>query len=176
MSKVMLVVTFRTNKQYSCDLNEDRLPIVKQRIDIANAGKLEQEAGHSECFTFSLPCEIDLSQATGPVGLNLVNDQVAILIRHISNAIPDAVIIASAGCLMESEDPVKTDDPVMVLFHTALFLLREIDAILAVYSLEKVAAPALTDCMRRINAFLDEHDKDRSAMEPNAGVDAYHGA
>lgn len=175
MSQVLLVVTFRSHQQFSSDPNEDRLPIVKQRIDIANAGKLEQEAGHPECFTFYLPCEIDLSTAQGAVALNLVNDQVAVLIRHISNAIPDAVIIASAGSLMDADPAVH---PTLRNPHrfsetwqrdTAMSLLGEIASILSVDSLENVAAPALTDCLKRINEFLDKYDPDRSAQEQASG-------
>ena len=174
MSKVLLVVTFRCGKGFSADPDEDGLAIVKGKIDIANAGELEQEPGHPEWFTFSLPCELDITHAPAPVGLNMVNERIAALIRHISFVLPDAVIIASAGSLMESEVK-ETDDPVIVLFHTALALLGEIASILAVDSLENVAAPALTDCMRRINAFLNEHDKDRSAMSQAVSGEG-HGA
>jgi hypothetical protein len=101
MSKVLLVVTFRSYMQFTCDPTEDNLPLIKQRIDIVNAGTLTVEDGHRECFTFSIPCELDLTAAVGQVALNLVNDHVAALIRHIGAVLPDAVIIASAGYPVE---------------------------------------------------------------------------
>jgi hypothetical protein len=169
MSKVLLVVTFRSHHQFTSDPNENRLPLVKQLIDIADAGTLVNEADHPECFTFSLPCEIDLSTAQGAVALNLVNDKVAVLIRHISNALPDAVIIASAGSLIKPEHYAAAAVKISAVFQTALSLLGEIASILSVDSLQDVASPALTDCMKRINLFLDEHDKDRSAQGTTDG-------
>ena len=113
MSLVLLVVTFRSHLQFTCDPTEDNLPLIKQRIDIAHVGTLTVKDGHPECFTFSMPCEIDLSSAVGLVAINLINDRVAGLIRHISAVIPDAVIIASAGCPVEEvPDAVVIDFPV----------------------------------------------------------------
>ena len=72
MSKVLLVVTFRTHQQFTAEPGENRLDIIKQRIDIANAGTLVQEDGPPGCFTFSLPCKIDFGSAPRIVNLNQV--------------------------------------------------------------------------------------------------------
>jgi hypothetical protein len=170
MSKVLLNVTFRTHQQFTADPNEDRTSLIKQRIDIADAGKLEQDRDHLAIFTFSLPCEIDLSTAQGVVALNLANDKVAALIRHISNAVPDAVIIASSGSLVDSDSVIGPDTDVIessAAFETALSLLGEIAFLLPAdrsdLSGNALATPAITDCLRRISLFFDECDKDRSA-------------
>lgn len=173
MSQVLLVVTFRSHQQFTSDPNEDRLPIVKQRIDIANAGWLKQAAGHPECFTFFLPCEMDLSSAQGAVALNMVNDKIAVLIRHISNAIPDAVIIASTGSLITADSGIVADPDVVqeTKFDTAMALLGEAQKIMGFDDKDfpHVVLSDWQDWDQRTKEFLDKYDPDRSAQEQASG-------
>jgi hypothetical protein len=173
MSNVLLVVTFRSHHQFTSDPKENRLAFVKQLIDIANAGKLEQEDGHPECFTFSLPCELDLENAQPTVALNLCNDAVARLVRHISHVLPDAVIISSAGSLIDAESIATVAVEVNTLLYTALSLLGEAQKIMAFDEADcpHVVLSDWQDWNRRAVEFLNEHEKGRSAQAQAAGCD-----
>jgi hypothetical protein len=146
---------------------DDTNATVKQIIDPANAGIVERDLENPAIFTYKLPCALDLRDVQPTVALNVVNDAVAQLIRQICYRLKDAVILDSSGTRLDDSVDDADDDLAVAArgFHTALALLGEIASILSVDSLENVAAPALTDCMKRVNAFLDEYDKDRSVNE-----------
>lgn len=106
MAKVLLIITFRTAQQFAGEDEDAQKSAVKQLIDAANAGLLVQEDGHSECFTYSVECDLPLG-ADGASNMSMINGALARLGANIKERVPQTVLIASAGTLVASQNRLE---------------------------------------------------------------------